>query len=199
MTPRELQLKISEAKYKRYQLKDSFDNLYKEIKNVDANVDLNKLSELRTQIKECEDEIALMEGYLKGDIQKKNTSVHGNTLELVEAEPAAADKVATEAEQDPTECILHCLNLAICLLKDTSIVQITPQLRSLFDSLIIPNIGSVNEEIRINAVRAMSLLCILKLEIAQKYVPLLLEMIQHDMKDVVIAGRKLFAFCQMTR
>jgi len=34
----------------------------------------------------------------------------------------------------------------------------------------------------------MSLLCILKLEIAQKYVPLLLEMIQHDMKDVVIEG-----------
>jgi hypothetical protein len=175
------------VEYFRYQLKDSFDNLYKEIKNVDANVDLNKLSELRTQIKDVEDEIALMEGYLKGDIKRKNESIHGNTLELVEP-VAEADREDTQPVQDPTECIIHCLNIAYCLLKDVSIVQITPQLRSLFDILVIPNIGSVNEDIRVMAVKVMSLILILKVEIAQKYMPLLLEMIQHDMKDVVIAG-----------
>jgi len=173
LSPRELQLKISEAKYKRFQLKDSFDNLYKEVKQVDKVVDLNMLSELRTQIKECEDEIVLLEKYLKGDVPEVDEGP-------VEAEAGDVTVVnEREATVSPIECTYHCLSVAICLLKDGSLTQITPQLRSLFDSLIIPNIGSVNEEIRINAVKAMSLLCILKLEIAQKYVPLLLEMIQH--------------------
>jgi len=180
LSPRELQLKISEAKYKRFQLKDSFDNLYKEVKQVDKVVDLNMLSELRTQIKECEDEIVLLEKYLKGDVTEVDESPE-------EAEAGDVTVVnESEAAVSPIECTYHCLSVAICLLKDGSLTQITPQLRSLFDSLIIPNIGSVNEEIRINAVKAMSLLCILKLEIAQKYVPLLLEMIQHDMNEILL-------------
>ena len=109
---------------------------------------------------------------------------------LLTSETVINDTVEEPVVQDPIECTQHCLNIAICLLKDTNITQITPQLRSLFDNLIIPNIVSVNEDIRINSVKAMSLLCILKLEIAQKYLPLLMNMIQHDMKDVVIAGKE---------
>jgi len=192
LCPRELQLKISEAKYKRFQLKDQFDNLYKEVKQVDKVIDLNMLSDLRTQIKQCEDEIILLEKFLKGDIQKENGTVETDKgpVDMTRIDETIINDGETVV--NPIECTYHCLNIAICLLKDASLTQITPQLRSLFDNLIIPNIGSVNEEIRINAVKAMSLLCILKLEIAQKYVPLLLEMIQHDMKDVVIEGEPIY-------
>ena len=192
LTPRELQLRISELKFQRFQLKDAFDNLYKEIKNVDKLVDLNKLSELRTQIKECEDKIVQLTSYLNGDMLQQQNSVNATPV-------AARDEVAavTSIENDPVECTLHCLNIAICLLQDPSLKAITPQLRSLFDSLIIANIGSVNEQIRINAVKALNLICILKLEIAQKYVPLLLEMIQHDMKEVVIEAFKAMINCIM--
>ena len=186
LTPRELQLKISESKYKRFQLKDAFDNLYKEVKNVDKMVDLNKLSEVRTQIKNCEQEIVTLEAFLKGDIQNESPVHQINTTNDLKK---SIVEDAIEENIDPIEATYHCLSIAICLLKDTSIKQITPQLRSLFDTLVIPNIASVNEEIRINTVKAMNLICILKVEIAQKYVPLLLEMIQHDMKEVVIHGK----------
>ena len=145
-----------------------------------ANVDANRLFELR--IKDVGEEAAPMEGSgQKGDIEKKNESIYGNILELVDREDA-------QPVQDPTECIIHCLNIAYCLLKDVGIVRITPQLESLFESLVIPNIGSASEDIRIMVLKVMGLILILKLEIAQKYVPLLLEMIQHKRKDVVIAG-----------
>jgi hypothetical protein len=100
----------------------------------------------------------------------------------------AGEKVDAQPVQDPTECIIHCLNIAYCLLKDVSIVQITPQLEHLFDSLVIPNIESVTEDLSIMAVKVMSLILILKLEIAQKYIRLLLEMIKTKTKNVVIAG-----------
>lgn len=163
-------------------------------------VDLNKLSELRTLIKECEDEIALLEAYLRGDAQKdrnKKNSINNNnnntTGTLIEPE-VDEETMQTGIEVDPIEVTYHCLSIAICLLKDKSMVQITPQLRSLFDNLIIPNFSSVDMEIRLTSVKAMSLLLILKLEIAQKYLPLLLEMIKNDHKPVVIEGKKFGSF-----
>lgn len=152
-------------------------------------VDLNKLTELRNQIRDCEQEISTLEAYLKGDVQNKSTARSSKADEL---KNTIIEDQIDETVVDPIEATYHCLNIAICLLKDKSIKQLTPQLRSLFDTLVIPNIGSVNEEIRIFAVKAMNLICILKVEIAQKYVPLLLEMIQNDMKEIVIDGKIIF-------
>ena len=87
---------------------------------------------------------------------------------------------------DPVERAKHCLQLAICLMEDLEIKTLTPQLRSLCDTLILPNIGSPSEEIRNLSVRALGLTCMLKLDLAQKYTPLLLEMIQQDKKEVVL-------------
>jgi condensin complex subunit 3 len=99
-------------------------------------------------------------------------------MELTEKQP--------EEPINPIERENHCLQLAICLMEDLDIKNLTPQLRSLCDTLILPNIGSIVEEIRFLAVKALCLTCMLKLELAQKYTPLLLEMIQRDKKEVVL-------------
>jgi condensin complex subunit 3 len=191
LTPRELQLKISELKFQRFKLKDDFDNLYKEIKNVDKQIDMNKLSELRSQIKEVEDEISQLQDQLTG---RANAAV---ALPTVVPSSSTAAPVEPEPEFDPIESAFHCLQLAICLLQDVELKTLSPQLRSLCDNLILPNISSVNEELRAISVRALNLICILKLEVAQKYVPLLLEIIQRDKKEIVIEAFKAMINCIM--
>jgi condensin complex subunit 3 len=185
LNSRELALKISELKFQRFKLKDDFDNLYKEIKNVDKQIDMNKLSELRVQIKEVEDEIA--------NLQNKQQNPQPAPAPVVEQQPVTEPSI----HFDPIESAYHCLQISICLLQDMDLKQLTPQLRSLCDTLIIPNIGSVNEELRALSVRALNLLCILKLELAQKFMPLLLEIIQCDKKDVVIEAFKACINCIM--
>ena len=68
----------------------------------------------------------------------------------------------------------HCLQLTVCLLEDTEIQSLNPQLRELFNSLIITSIGSIHEDIRGLAVRALNLICILNFDIAQNYLIILL-------------------------
>ena len=102
----------------------------------------------------------------------------------------AAERTHADEPFDPIERANHCLQLAVCLMEDLEIKALTPQLRSLCDTLILPNIGSPNEEIRYLSVKALGLTCILKLELAQKYTPLLLEMIQRDKKEVVLMAFK---------
>lgn len=47
------------------------------------------------------------------------------------------------------------------------------------------------------AVRALNLTCILKIDIAQKYIPLFINVIQHDKKDVMIEAFKSIINCIM--
>lgn len=190
LNSRELALKISELKFQRFKLKDNFDNLYKEIKNVDKQIDMNLLSELRVQIKEVEEELANLQ----------NKQLNPTPLAAVNPAPIIVEQsapVEPSIHFDPIESAYHCLQISICLLQDMDLKQLTPQLRSLCDTLIIPNIGSVNEELRALSVRALNLLCILKLELAQKFMPLLLEIIQCDKKDVVIEAFKACINCIM--
>jgi len=199
LNTRELSLKISELKFKRLNLKDEFDNLYKEMKNVDKNVDMNKLSELRVEIKLVEDELAQLQAQLTGasttTTTNTNQTILPNSTTMVNQNQTALQQTennqpAQESTFDPVESAYHCLELAVCLLQDLDLKTLTPQLRSLCDNLILPNIGSVHEHIRLISVRALNLVCILKLELAQKYVPLLIEIINCDQKPVIIEAFK---------
>jgi hypothetical protein len=201
LNTRELSLKISELKFKRLNLKDEFDNLYKDMKNVDKNVDMNKLSELRVEIKSVEDELAQLQAQLTGAATATTTNANSNQSTLVNTVTGVNQNQATiqqpemnqpteECTFDPVESAYHCLELAVCLLQDLDLKTLTPQLRSLCDNLILPNIGSVHEHIRLISVRALNLVCILKLELAQKYVPLLIEIINCDQKPVIIEAFK---------
>ena len=60
-TKLEISLQISELKFRRYKLKDDFDKMYQDMKNVDKQVDMVKVAELRDEIKKCEDEIARLQ------------------------------------------------------------------------------------------------------------------------------------------
>lgn len=201
----EMKLKLSELKFKRYQLKDDFDNIYKEFKNVAKPVDMNRLAELREAIKQCEDEInSLQEKIDNGGLQPQQSATSANNNHTIV--PAPGERTTVEAHTthseppviaDPIECTFHCLKLALCLLQDTELKNLTPQIRSLFDSLILSNIGSVNEEIRALSVRCLNLVCILKLEMAQKYVPLLLKVIEKDKKEIVLEAFKALINCIM--
>ncbi len=64
--------------------------------------------------------------------------------------------------------------------------EFTPHILSLFEDLILTNINSGDENIRALAVRALNLICILNIEIAKRYVPDLLKIIQIDKKHVAI-------------
>lgn len=199
LNPRELAMKISELKFQRLNYKDEFDKLYKAFKSDD--IDINLLSELRNKINKCEEEITKLQDQLT-NINKPPTPVVQNQSKRASSivnEPVDLEQQQqeTEDEVDPLVCIDHCLRLAICLLQDVEIKTITPHIRSLFDNLILDNISSVDEQIRVLSVRALNLICILKLEIAQKYVPLLLEMISRDKKQVVIEAFKAMINCIM--
>lgn len=190
ISPQEIQFRISELKFKRFSLKDDFDKLYSEFKNVNKTVDMNRLNEIRNQIKEVEDEIALLQAKLVDGPSKSDSNLP------VAADTNHADSLSAKID-DPVEIDYHCLNLAICLLEDQALKSLTPQIRSLCDNLIIPNISSVNEELRSLSVCALGLACILKLEMAQKYVPLFLEVIQRDKREIVIEAFKAMINCIM--
>jgi hypothetical protein len=159
------QMKISELKFQRLKLKDDFDNVYKEIKNVHMAVDMTRLSELRKQIAAVEEEIAALTALLTG---VNNTAISANSITTnnsTNAEavpPSVSESAVTSVVEpveafDPVEAAHHCLKLAVCLLKDPELKSMPPQIRSLCDTLIITNIGSVNEHIRTVAVRALNL------------------------------------------
>ena len=55
----------------------------------------------------------------------------------------------------------------------------------------------MNVDISVLAIRALNLLCIFKLELAQRYIPLLIEIIQNNQKDVMIEAFKACINCIM--
>ncbi len=202
MSTHQIQMKISQLKFQRLKLKDDFDAIYKECRNVQKDLDLNRLAELRVEIKAKEDEIAQLQAQLNGGNSATAAPVPNPPATPVSNEKSASEpnqQQQTQAENtfDPIAVAHHCLKLAICLLRDPELKVLTPQIRSLCDTLIIPNIGSVHEEIRASAVKALTLVCILKLDFGQKFVPLLLEIIQRDKKDVVVEAFKGMINCMM--
>jgi len=189
-------LKISELKFKKMRLKDEFDNLYKDIKNVDKEIDMNMLSELREDIKKCDIEISTLTAELNGS-NSNSESLSKQPSETATANGSESESQANSEQFDPIECAYHCLKLSLCLLEDPELKTINPQIRSLCDTLIVENISCVNEEIRTLAVRALNLICILKLEVAQKYMPLFVKIVQSDKKDVMLEGYKAIINCIM--
>ena len=85
-TKLEISLQISELKFRRYKLKDDFDKMYQDMKNVDKQVDMLKIAELRDDIKKCEDEIARLQIMLTKPIETsapvncENMPMDSNTL-----------------------------------------------------------------------------------------------------------------------
>lgn len=164
---------------------------------------MTRLTELREAIRACEDEISSMQAKLDGapsaaaaaasnKSHKADANGDPNSIQnlspIKATEAGANDQAASAPVQvvDTLEVITHCLRLALCLLQDADLKTLTPQLRSLCDTIILPNIGSINEDVRALAVRTLSLICILKLELAQRYVHLLLQIMEKDQKEIVI-------------
>ena len=82
-TKLEISLQISELKFKRYKLKDDFEKMCQDMKCVDKQVDMAKVSELRDDIKKCEDEIAALQIQLNNPQPTENVvcaSGGGETL-----------------------------------------------------------------------------------------------------------------------
>jgi condensin complex subunit 3 len=198
LNPREIALKIAEIKFQKLNYKDEFDKLYRAFKS-DSSIDINQLSELRTKIAECEEQITSLQDQLMHGCNTNTPKIIINTPSTPQQQQQQTPVIQVEEEEeiDPIICIDHCLRLAICLLQDIELKAITPHIRSLFENLILTNISSVDEQIRVLAVRALNLICILKIDIAQKYVPLLLEMIQRDKKQVIIEAFKSLINCIM--
>jgi hypothetical protein len=163
MSTHQLQMKISQLKFQRLKLKDDFDNVYKEIKNVHSTVDMTRLTELRKQIAAVEEEIANLTATLNGGnaaAAGSNSTINAQPSEAAPptAEAAPVQEAVQEEEPfDADEAAHHCLKLAVCLLKDPELKTMPPQIRSLCDTLIITNISSVHEHIRAVAVKALNL------------------------------------------
>ncbi len=68
---------------------------------------------------------------------------------------ATPQKVCDKQMSLTEEKINHCLRLAIFLMEDLDYKDFTPQLQSLYDTLILSNIGSKVEETRPLAVKAV--------------------------------------------
>jgi hypothetical protein len=146
--------------------KNEFDQMYKDTLNVNKSVDMVKLGELRDKLREVDESIAKL-------IAEKDA------IENIQLTPALELKSPSKRQKQvdssfEVDNTFHCLQLTVCLLEDTEIQSLNPQLRELFNSLIITSIGSIHEDIRGLAVRALNLICILNFEIAQKYLIILL-------------------------
>lgn len=155
---------------------------------MDKEVDINKLAELRESIRACEDEISTLQSKLDGSAVQQPPPPPP-PAPVADLSPIRAQSVAAPAvivPVDPFEATAHCLRLSLCLLTDPDLKNLTPQMRSLCDTLILPNIGSVNEELRALATRALSLVCLLKLEMAQKYIHLLIKIMEKDKMEIVV-------------
>lgn len=188
----QLDMRISELKFERLKKKDTFDNLYKDLKT-QKPVDLNFLGQLREEISAIEDELKTLQATKSGASSTLGSSGKPQAESVQESNVAPG----MAHEFDPIESAMHCLKLASCLLKDTDIKSLTPQIRSLCDTLIITNISCVDEDVRQEAVMALNLVCILKLELAQRYIPLLLEIIQRDKKEIMMEAFKAVINCIM--
>ena len=164
-----LNIKITDLKYTRMTFKNEFDKMYKDTLNVNKSVDMVKLGELRDKLREVDEAITKL-------IAEKDELENIQLTPALDVEPASSStkkqkQIDSSFEVDNT---FHCLQLTVCLLEDTEIQSLNPQLRELFNSLIITSIGSIHEDIRGLAVRALNLICILNFDIAQNYLIILL-------------------------
>jgi condensin complex subunit 3 len=194
MTDGQIRIKLSELKYKKIQLKDEFENLYRQVKNISENIDIEKLAHIRQQIKDVEEEMTCLQNQLD---RNSSTPPSQPTSKVTESMEVDASTTNQNEPFDSEKIASHSLEIAICMLKDNEVKTLLPQLRSICDTLILPNICSVNEHIRILSVRALNLICIIKLEMARKYVPLFLQFLKRDKTNCVIEAFKAIVNCIM--
>ncbi len=93
---------------------------------------MNKLAELRSQIKEIEEEISEVQSELTSteNILLAPAVIFNDIEEPVKKNKKIIDKAMN------FENIFHCLELAVCLLEDIELTTLTPQIRTLCDSLV---------------------------------------------------------------
>ena len=123
-------LQITELKIQRCKLQYEFGNISKDMKKIDKSFDMNKLTQLREEIKLIDEELKTIQAEVNGksdvmDIppQQQKQDQNNNVLD-------------TSMELDT---VYHCLQLSVCLLEDVelkSYPKSISQIRALLDSLV---------------------------------------------------------------
>ena len=116
--------------------KNEFDQMYKDTLNVNKSVDMVKLGELREKLRDTEEEIAKLmaeKSSLENIQLTPAVDIDDESGGSAQVSKKQSKQVDTSFEVDNT---FHCLQLTICLLEDTEIKSLYPQLRELFNSLV---------------------------------------------------------------
>lgn len=167
-------------------------------------------------MKACDDEIEVLQDKLNGPktpalISAKTpqrasiNSRQQEAMEVPNVDEMEMNEVVINVAQtnqtndvvDPDEITYHCLLLAVCLLQDVQLKTLSPRIRSLFDNLVLPSVGNIKEDVRGIATRALGLICILNIDMAKKYVYLLLQIIEQDKKEIMLEAFKAVINCIM--
>lgn len=92
----------------------------------------------------------------------------------------------------------RCLQLTVSLLQDSDLKNLSPKIRSLAIDLVLPNVGSEDENLRGISTRALGLICIKDLGLAKKYFEVFLMMIEKDSMKIMLEAFKSTINCIMT-
>ncbi|XP_067656291.1 condensin complex subunit 3-like isoform X2 [Haliotis asinina] len=103
------------------------------------------------------------------------------SLLLEQGEPQSQE-IRTE-KNDPFT-ILKCLTVISELLTQLPVKTLTPTLHMLLESQVLPGVQNAESDVRNAAIKALGLSCLLKEEVVMQYLPLLIEVSQHDTETV---------------
>ncbi|XP_065184105.1 condensin complex subunit 3-like [Sycon ciliatum] len=92
--------------------------------------------------------------------------------------------MSLSVEHVPLEALLKCLSVLQELLLDVTRPSLSPSLRALTDSLVLPCIQTPDPVIREAAVKCLGLCCLLSLDFARQHMLLFLQALEVDVEEV---------------
>jgi hypothetical protein len=178
----ELQKKLGDVKFERMQIQIRLEAIYDELKKTGANPDLNELADNRSKLKLLQDQEIEFEQQIKKyqNMETIPTALVSNLQQQEHQQKRTKTNRLPCDEADQFTIQYHCLKLTICILEDKELKKETPELRSIFDCLIVKNLSNEDETLRLLSLRALNLFCVLSLSTSKKFVPVLSQAIKHD-------------------
>ncbi|XP_071089919.1 condensin complex subunit 3-like isoform X1 [Haliotis cracherodii] len=151
-----------------------------------------KIANIRVRLhqakEELEDCVRCQEFARAAELKSSVSELDAERSSLLEQGEPQSQEIRTE-KNDPFT-ILKCLTVISELLTQLPVKTLTPTLHMLLESQVLPGVQNAESDVRNAAVKALGLCCLLKEEVVMQYLPLLIEVSQHDTETVKTTSLK---------
>ncbi|XP_046543346.1 condensin complex subunit 3-like isoform X2 [Haliotis rubra] len=138
-----------------------------------------RLNQAKEELEEC---VRCQEFAQAAELKSSVAELDAERSLLLEQGEPQSQEIRTE-KSDPFT-ILKCLTVISELLTQLPVKTLTPTLHMLLESQVLPGVQNAESDVRNAAIKALGLSCLLKEEVVMQYLPLLIEVSQHDTETV---------------